>query len=143
MKLQQTPLLVVDGFHSIETPIFADRPRGFSFVRHPPGGETLPAGALVIGTGVVEKDIAYAPYDERRIRETHIEAFRDSLPACLKGHVETGRFTAGYEVVPDGVMDEEGYDLHYVEPWVEWVGVDNGMHLLLAMPRRDNGDVFS
>ena len=136
MKLQQTPLLVVDGCHSIEAPIFVDRPRGFSFVRHPPDRATLPNGALVIGTGVVQEDVAFAPFEERRIPRARIEEFEAVLPPPLRPHVATGRFTAGYEVVPHGVKDEDGEELHYVEPWVEWVGGEEGMRLVLAMPGR-------
>jgi glycine/D-amino acid oxidase-like deaminating enzyme len=136
MKLQQTPLLVVDGCHSIEAPIFVDRPRRFSFVRHPPDTVRLPNGALVIGTSVVEKDIPYASFDERRIRKDLIDKFEQSLPPCLREHVTSGRFTAGYEVLPDSVMDDRGDNLDYVEPWVEWIGRDEGQRILLAMPGR-------
>jgi glycine/D-amino acid oxidase-like deaminating enzyme len=136
MKFQQTPLLVLDGCHSIEVPIFVDRPRGFSFVQHPAAGDHLPEGALVIGTTAVDEDVDFVPFEERKITRARVAEFREKLPDCFRGYVEVGRFTAGFEVIPVGIFDDEGYELHYVEPWVRWFGVDDGLRLLVAMPGR-------
>lgn len=127
MEIQQTPLLVVHNCLSIAASIFADNRRGFSFVRHAPDGPVLPDGALVVGTKA-HRIVPYARPDERRIPQEDIEKFATHLPACLTDHIERGRFTAGYEVIP------RANGRKYFEPWVEWLPGYPG--LLLAMPGR-------
>jgi glycine/D-amino acid oxidase-like deaminating enzyme len=138
MRIQQTPLLVVDGDPSISAPIFVDRPGRFSFVLHPREEEHLPRGAFVVGTSVVEEDVACRPYDERAINASRAEEFLGILPGPLRRLAEGGRFTAGYEVVPHEVDDGFGNHLHFVEPWVEWLrpAGQEKTNLLLAMPGR-------
>lgn len=133
MNLQQTPLLVVNNCLSITAPIFADRPRGFSFVRHLPEGEALPHGALVIGTKV-DRIVPFALPDERTIDQEDINRFASHLPPVLRDYIKKGRFTAGYEVIPHAT------ERKYVEPWVEWVPEFPG--LLLAMPGRATMGMF-
>jgi glycine/D-amino acid oxidase-like deaminating enzyme len=137
LKFQHTPLLVLDGCHAVEIPIFADRPRGFSLVRHAANGPTLPEGALVIGTNVLETDIPFVPYHERKVRDDQVKKFLEHLPDCLSCQVtKHGRFTSGFEVIPHGHQDEDGYDYHYVEPWVRRLGATDNLNLLIAMPGR-------
>lgn len=127
VDFQQTPLLVVNDSLSISAPIFADKPRGFSFVRHPPEGHALPRGALVVGTRVA-RTVLFASPDERRIDQEDIESFASHLPPALSDYIQKGRFTAGYEVIP------RQKERKHIEPWVEWLPDFRG--LLLAMPGR-------
>ena len=127
MNLQQTPLLVVHNCLSITAPIFADKPRGFSFVRHPPEAGALPDGALVIGTKV-DRIVPFAEPDARRISQEDIDKFATHVPPTLRDCIARGRFTAGYEVIP------HAKDRKHVEPWVEWVA--GFPALLLTMPGR-------
>lgn len=115
MTLRQTPLLVLHETLFADVPIFADRMRKFSFVRHPPDGEMLPRGALVIGTKV-HNNVSLPPPDERRIDPPDRDKFEKYLPPVLREKISEGRFTAGYEVIPD-----ETVGLKDVEPWVDWV----------------------
>lgn len=134
MTLRQTPLLVLHETVSTDVPIFVDRKRKFSFVRHPPDGALLPEGALVIGTKV-HGTVAFQPPDKRRIDPEDREEFEKYLPAVLKAKLATGRFTAGYEVIPD-----EKLQLQDIEPWVEWV--EGFPALLKAMPGRATMGMF-
>jgi hypothetical protein len=128
MTLRQTPLLVLHQTFFADVPIFADRVRKFSFVRHPPEGARLPDGALVIGTGFNES-VTFHPFEDRQIDPPNCAKFAAYLPPILRKKIPDGRFTAGYEVVPDktvGVKD--------VEPWIEWVS--GYPRLLKATPGR-------
>jgi hypothetical protein len=128
MKLRQTPLLVLHNHFATDIQIFADRVRGFSFVRHPPDSARLPKGALVVGTRV-DRLVQFQPPDNRRIDPEDREEFRSLLPPILEASMPDGRFTAGYEVIPDAK-----YQRKDIEPWIEWV--EGFPALLQAMPGR-------
>jgi glycine/D-amino acid oxidase-like deaminating enzyme len=134
MTLRQTPLLVLHETFFTDVPIFADRMRKFSFVRHPPDGELLPEGALVIGTKV-HREVAFKPPDSRRIEPEDREEFETYLPSILKEKISSGRFTAGYEVIPDKKLE-----LKDIEPWVEWV--EGFPAVLKAVPGRATMGMF-
>ena len=134
MTLQQTPLLVVENTFGITAPIFADRTRGFSFVQHESGRDSISNGVLVVGTKV-EREVPFRLPDERVISQLDTKAFGGYLPPVLYDAVGTGRFTAGYEVIP-----EPSLGLQHVEPWINWVEDVPG--LLLAMPGRATMGMF-
>jgi glycine/D-amino acid oxidase-like deaminating enzyme len=128
MEIQQTPLLVVHNTLSILAPLFADRFRGFSFVRHNAEPDTLPDGALVIGTRAA-RFVPYVTPDSRVINDQDIETFSRHVPPAFLPLIEQGRFTAGFEVVP-----HRDLKLPYVAPWLQWY--PEFPALLMAMPGR-------
>jgi glycine/D-amino acid oxidase-like deaminating enzyme len=134
MRLRQTPLLVLHETLYADVPIFADRVRKFSFVRHPPDHEVMPAGALVIGTRV-HSEVAFRQPQLREIAADDRKKFEEGLPEVLKAKVSAGRFTAGYEVIPDDTVG-----LKDVEPWIAWVEDYRG--LLKASPGRATMGMF-
>jgi hypothetical protein len=134
MSLRQTPLLVLHETLYADVPIFADRLRKFSFVRHPPDHEALPAGALVIGTRV-HAEVTFRQPHLREISADDRRKFEEGLPEVLKEKVSAGRFTAGYEVIPDDTVG-----LKDVEPWVDWVEGYRGV--LKASPGRATMGMF-
>jgi glycine/D-amino acid oxidase-like deaminating enzyme len=128
MEFQQTPLLVAHDAMSIKAPIFNDRVRGFSFVRHPEDPDTLPNGALVIATRS-QRIVPFSTPEARRIDEQDIEVFASHLPEAFEPFMETGRFTAGYEVIPKTTPERP-----YVAPWIHWCPEFRA--LVHAMPGR-------
>jgi glycine/D-amino acid oxidase-like deaminating enzyme len=135
MSLRQTPLLVVHDTLDANVPIFVDRLRKFSFVRHEPDHEALPTGALVIGTAV-HGPVTFRQPPVREISPDDRRKFEGGLPEVLKAKVSGGRFTAGYEVIPD-----EKVGLRDVEPWIDWVEGYRG--LLKASPGRATMGMFA
>ena len=133
-KLRQTPLLVLHESFATQAPIFADRVRGFSFVRHPAEERSLPNGALVIGTRV-DREVEFRLPDYRKIERDDLDRFAEYLPPLLRDRMRYGRFTAGYEVIPDKRLERKD-----VEPWIEWV--DGFPALLQAMPGRATMGMF-
>jgi glycine/D-amino acid oxidase-like deaminating enzyme len=128
MTLRQTPLLVVRDELSTTVPIYADRTRGFSFVRqslHTASG----GAALVVGTNVHRDNVPFRAAVDRRISEKEVEDFKKCLPPVLEACVSTGRFTAGYELIPDSSVRKG-----YFEDWVTDVGGYPG--LIMASPGR-------
>jgi glycine/D-amino acid oxidase-like deaminating enzyme len=134
LRIKQTPLLVLHESLSNTVPIFADRDRGFSFVHHPPDGPILPNGALVVGTKV-DRVVEFHSPDDRRITLEDRQKFATFLPPILQARIPAGRFTAGYEVIP-----EENLDRKYFEPWFDWV--EGFPALLHAMPGRATLGLF-
>lgn len=133
IAIQQTPLLVLNGVPNVATPLFADRARGFSLVRHPCGRGGSKRDAIVVGTKVVRR-VEFALPDAREISKEDIEEFASCLPPALSHEMPRGRFTAGYEVV----NDDSG--LEYFEPDVRRVAGFRG--LWVAMPGRATMGLF-
>jgi glycine/D-amino acid oxidase-like deaminating enzyme len=132
--IRQTPLLVADEDLGTNAFLFADRSRGWSFTRHPsaPGGS---ANAYVIGTRV-HRPVDFKPADARRILADDFKLFRQCLPDSLAHLCDRGRFTAGYEIIPD-----ESTRTRYVEPWVDQH--PEFPQLLFAMPGRATLGLFT
>jgi hypothetical protein len=134
MRLRQTPLLVLHESFTNQAPIFVDRVREFSFVQHSADGLGLPNGALVIGTSV-HGYVEFQLPDRRHIEPEDCRKFAEYLPPVIRDKISSGRFTAGYEVVPDERLRKQ-----YFEPWMEWV--DGFPGLLQAMPGRATMGMF-
>jgi glycine/D-amino acid oxidase-like deaminating enzyme len=125
MSICQTPLLVVPHYTLAPAPLFADRTRGFSLVRHEPGGSASPC--CVIGT-VERAPTPHVAPEDRRISQRVANSFFAHLPSVLRENLAQARFTAGYEPIPD---DECNRD--HLESFVAWV---DGYQMLIAMPGR-------
>jgi hypothetical protein len=111
--LRQTPLLVARDNGLTDLGVYADRVRGFSFVRHPIG-ESADASVLVVGTGIHCDDMAFCSPDMRRVTGPDVEQFRSRLPPSLVDSAG-GRFTAGWEVIPDESTGRKEVQ-HWIEP---------------------------
>jgi glycine/D-amino acid oxidase-like deaminating enzyme len=110
--LRQTPLLVHEAPHDLRVPLLVDRK--FSVVRHA-ATNRAPDGALVIGTVHRRDNAPFVPAHARRILPDEVEAFRSFLPPELCGSVDTGRFTAGVELIPPR-------NRSFLDHWVEDFG---------------------
>lgn len=119
--LRRTPLLVHSGGQGLECSIFVDHVRKFSIVRHT-GGATR-EGAVVVGTNVRTRQAPFVRPEERRIPTEEVASFERQLPHPLQPLVRTGRFTAGYELIP---VEKTEYEV-----WVQDYG-----NVVLASPGR-------
>ncbi len=109
--LRQTPLLVHSGTCGLPSPILVDFDRGFAAVKH----ECIESnGALVVGTRIHRQPAAFLPPHERRISREDTRAFRKALHPELDKNLPSGRFTAGFEVMPTVAAG-----VTFVEPFVK------------------------
>lgn len=129
MTLRQTPLMVLHDLPAPSVPLFADREGGFSFV-HQPAQPGAPNGATIFGT-VVHREVEFQLPQDRRVSEEDVKKFSAHLPNWLAPSVNRGRFTAGYEVIP-----EPDTGMSYVEPWVSAVSPSQFPGLFFALPGR-------
>lgn len=123
-ELRRTPLFVHSGTCGLAVPLLADVNRGFSVLRHI--GNSSSSGAIVIGTKSKKQPVEFVPPDQRRIPDDEIVKFKKCLHPELDRYVSTGRFTAGYEVIPKPPVVKS-----FVEPWIEDCG-----NILFASPGR-------
>jgi hypothetical protein len=117
-------LLVSDQPSNLPSNVFVDLERGYSAVRHVCAG--LPDGAVVVGTKAKLQPAPRVFPDDRRIPLNEQEEFAQYLPPALAARLLPGRYTAGYEVIP-----ERSGGLTAYEPWVEDFG-----NVLFASPGR-------
>jgi glycine/D-amino acid oxidase-like deaminating enzyme len=122
--LRRTPLLVYPDTRGMGVPLLVDLDRGFSAVRHL--GDSASAGAVVIGTKVRKQPAQFARPEHRRIPSDEVVEFGRCLHPRFECCMRSGRFTAGYELIPIKPATST-----YLEPWVEDYG-----SVVLASPGR-------
>ncbi|MER9877948.1 FAD-binding oxidoreductase [Mesorhizobium sp. M0118] len=107
-ELQRTPLVVGDAPADMPASIVVDLGRGFSAVRHERGSSTGPA--VVMGTRTKSRHDG-AP--KRVISLAEQEEFSTFVPPGFQASMARGRYTAGYEVMPN-----RGLGISPYEPWI-------------------------
>jgi glycine/D-amino acid oxidase-like deaminating enzyme len=105
VMLRRTPLLVQPGTQGMECSLYVDHVRKVSIVRHTGGAAR--EGALVVGTNVRMERPPDVPPEARRITLEEVTRFQSQLPPTFQRLIGTGRFTAGYEVIPIGKTEFE------------------------------------
>jgi len=106
--LQRTPLVVGEAPPDMPAAIIVDLGRGFSAVRHNQGA----AGAAVV-MGTRTKTRPAPDPVQRFIPVADQEEFSNFVPPGFQTSVATGRYTAGYEVMPKRDIGVSAY-----EPWI-------------------------
>lgn len=119
--LQRTPLFVGEAPEDMPAPIVVDLGAGFSAVRHS-RGDTMPA-AVVMGTRTKGQ---HEGVPERVVSMAEQVSFTRDVPDGFKPSLFNGRYTAGYEVIPERETGVSAY-----EPWL----LEDGP-LLFASPGR-------
>ena len=119
--MQRTPLVVGDAPLDMPAPIMIDLDRGFSAVRHERGGDA--GAAVVMGT---RAKTLHDGHIDRVIPHADQQKFLEGVPPVFQSSMATGRYTAGYEVMPQRSAGVSAY-----EPWIKEEGP-----LLFASPGR-------
>jgi glycine/D-amino acid oxidase-like deaminating enzyme len=109
-EIRQTPLLVHPNSCGVPVPILVDFERQFSLVKH----SCTPADALVIGTKVHQQPVSFIAPEQRRVSKADAASFRRFLHPHLEQSMQTGRFTAGFEVMPT-----KAAGVTHLEPFVK------------------------
>ncbi len=110
--LQRTPLVVGDAPSDMPASIVVDLDRGFSAVRHDRG----PGGAAVV-MGTRAKTLPAPDPAERIVAVSDQAEFGALVPPAFQSSLASGRYTAGYEVMPKRGLGPSAY-----EPWIRQEG---------------------